>query len=108
MQAGIELSNVEDNQTESASERIEVAIDVEGLEAPAAEKELHAALEGLSGVEILSLEGGKATLRYDPVETALAEIHQAIERGGFKMGEEESTRSSPSGDIEKHDHTGAS
>ena len=103
-QAGIEIMHVEEKETQVATEWIEAAIGVEELESPAGAKELHAALEPLPGVVILSMEGGEVALRYNPAETSLAEIHQEISRRGFKMGKEKSTRSSPVGDVEEHDH----
>ena len=97
---------MDEKENRSASEFMETAIKIAGLDEPTVAKNLHATLEALHGVEILSMENGEVSLRYDPAESSLAEIQDAITHGGFKMEKERSTRSAPEGELEERDHTG--
>jgi hypothetical protein len=92
-------SSMDEKENPSSIEFMEAMIDVQGLDDPATVKEIHAKLEPLAGVEVLSTEDGAVILRYDPTQSSLAEIRQAIAGASSKLGEEKSTRASPAGDV---------
>ena len=60
---------------------------VAGLESPSREKELHEALEGLSGVKSIIIRQGKVTVHYEPVFTSEKKIEEAMRAAGFHISE---------------------
>lgn len=63
-----------------------VEFKVEGLHCDGCVKSVTRRLTGLAGVEQVdvSLDAGRARVRFDPARTGLAEFRRAVERAGFK------------------------
>lgn len=72
---------------------------MDGLESPSREKELHDALEKLSGLESFDISHGKLTAHYEPVLLSVKQLEEAIQRAGFQITETHSTASSPMTDA---------
>ncbi len=91
----------------SATEFMEAMLDVKGLDDPATVKDLHAKLAAMKGVQVLSAEGDKVIVRYDPAQSSLADIRKAF---GGSVGEdgEKATRASPAGGVEETGQPAAS
>jgi len=80
-------------------EYIDAEIAVAGLDSPADEQALDAALRGLEGIQSLSISGGKISVEYDPVEITKAQLGEAIARAGYRVEEVESAPASAISDA---------
>ncbi len=80
-------------------EYIAAEISVAGLETPADEQTLNAALSGLEGVKNLSISGGKIAVEYEPVRITKAQLGEAIARAGFRVADVESAPASSISDA---------
>jgi len=76
-------------------EYIEAQATVGDLETPGQAKTLHAALEQLSGIESVSIAGGKVAVHDEPVRITTAQLIEAIQGAGFRIAEVESVPASP-------------
>jgi hypothetical protein len=71
-------------------EFIDAEMAVDGIETPADEKALTAALNVLSGIRNLTIAGGKVSVEYDPVEITKAHLREVITRSGYRVVDVES------------------
>ena len=80
-------------------EFIDAEISVEGLETPADEQALNAALSGLDGIENLRISRGMVVVEYDPLRITKVKLGEAISRAGFRVTDVESGLASPISDA---------
>lgn len=80
-------------------EYVDAEISVAGLETPADEQALNAALNELDGIENLRISPGKVAVEYDPLLITKIKIGEAISKAGFRVVEVESGLASPISDA---------
>jgi copper chaperone CopZ len=83
---------------------IDAEFSVAGLNGPADEQTLSAALNALDGIESRSISGGKVAIEYDPVQITKAQLTAAITNAGFRVGDVESGPASSIGDALRKDN----
>ena len=62
-------------------------IKIEGMSCEACVKSVTRALQGVPGVQKVQvlLEGGQATVTYDPAKAGVADFKHAVERAGYDV-----------------------
>lgn len=80
-------------------EFVDAEISVAGLETPADEQTLNAALNELDGIENLRISPGKVAVEYDPLLITKIKIGEVISKAGFRVVEVESGLASPISDA---------
>lgn len=71
-------------------EFVDAEMVVDGIEGPTDEQALGTALNGLSGIRNLTIEEGKVSVEYDPVEITKARLGEVITRAGYRVVDVES------------------
>ena len=63
-----------------------VELKIEGMDCEGCVKSVTRMLSGLPGVQKVevSLEAGKASVSFDPVQSGVADMKRAVERAGYK------------------------
>ena len=70
--------------------RDSLTLSIEGMHCGGCVRRVTAALEGVKGVELGSVDVGSAQMTFDPEQTSTAEIAAAIDRIGFSARSEKS------------------
>jgi copper chaperone CopZ len=82
-------------QHTGAEELMEAEIKAEHMGGPAAEKEVHTALDNVAGVEQVRIDGDTIAVCYDPVEVSKAELGKKLDTAGHHPVEVKAERDSP-------------
>lgn len=67
---------------------------------PAAEAEVHNALDGVSGVESVTIAETKVTVRYDPTLVTRKDLVKSLNQAGLSVQSSDTHRDSPIAEIE--------
>jgi copper chaperone CopZ len=97
------MSDADASSADPLHEWIDVEMTIAGLSSPADEQALSKAVGELPGIKTFTVSAGKLAVEYEPVTITKARIHEAIERAGFRIADEESGSASPIADALHHD-----